>query len=419
MTTATHPLNPAEMALQQFDAAADLMGLEDYLRQWLRSWKRALIVDFPVKLDNGSVKVFTGYRVHHNMALGPGKGGIRYSPGVHLDEVRALSMWMSWKCAVINVPFGGAKGGVTCDPRALSKGELERLTRRFTSEIASLIGPESDIPAPDLGTDEQVMAWMMDTYSDIKGYSVPAVVTGKPVALGGSRGRYEATGRGVSLVAALACRRYGLPFQGARVAVQGFGNVGSITAKHLERLGAKVIAISDERGAVLNENGLNVQGLLDYRDKNRWLTGFPEAAAIPRESLLETPCDILVPAALEGQITAQNAGRIQTKIIVEGANGPTTPDADAILADRGILLVPDILANSGGVLVSYFEWVQDLQSFFWEESEVNTRLERAMTRAFQEVAEAKDAKGTTLRMAAYVIGVNRIATALRLRGIFP
>lgn len=419
MTTATHPFNAAEMALQQFDAVAEFMELEDHLRQWLRSWKRSLIVDFPVKMDDGSVRLFTGYRVHHNMALGPGKGGIRYNPAVNLDEVRALAMWMTWKCAVIHVPYGGAKGGVACDPRSLSSGELERLTRRFTSEISSLIGPESDIPAPDLGTDERIMAWMMDTYSDLKGYSVPAVVTGKPVALGGSRGRFEATGRGVSVIAGLACKRYGLPLQGARVAVQGFGQVGSVTAKHLQRMGARVVAVSDERGAILNQHGLDVAALVDHRERNKWIAGFPEATAIPRDELLEVSCDILVPAALEGQITSRNAARIKARMIIEGANGPTTPDADAILQDKGVIVVPDILANAGGVLVSYFEWVQDLQSFFWEEQEVNARLERAMAVSFQEVAEIKEQKQLPLRMAAYYIGVNRIATAMRLRGIFP
>jgi len=419
MATATAPLNPAQMALQQFDAVAELMELEEYIRAWLRTWKRALIVDFPVKLDDGAVRLFTGYRVHHSMVLGPGKGGIRFHPAVNLDEVKALAMWMTWKCAVINVPFGGAKGGVACEPKQLSKGELERLTRRFTSEITSLIGPDSDIPAPDLGTDEQIMAWMMDTYSMGKGYSVPAVVTGKPVALGGSKGRYEATGRGAAVVAALACQRFGLRLEGARVAVQGFGQVGSVAAKHLERLGARVVAVGDETGAILNEGGLHVAALLEHKQRYQWVKDFPGATHISRDELLEVPCDLLVPAALEGQITARNAGRVQAKMVIEGANGPTTPEADRILEDKGIVVVPDILANAGGVLVSYFEWVQDLQSFFWEEGEVNERLERAMTRAFKEVAETMEQRRVSPRTAAYIIAVNRIATAIRMRGIFP
>jgi glutamate dehydrogenase (NAD(P)+) len=423
MTTAPAAQAPAEnpwsTALAQFDAVADRLGLDPGMREVLRHCKREFSVNFPVKMDDGSIRVFTGYRVHHNEARGPVKGGIRYSTRVSLDEVRALSMWMTWKCAVAGLPYGGAKGGVIVDPRAVSRGELERLTRRFAAEIGLLIGPDNDVPAPDMGTDQQVMAWIMDTYSMMHGHSTPAVVTGKPVSIGGSSGRLEATGRGVLFVTQEACRMRGMELRGATVAVQGFGNVGSVAARLLGEAGARIIAISDSRGAIWLPDGLDVGELIATRREHGFIPPHHPGEHITNEEMLELPVDILVPAALEGQIHAANAPRIRAKMIVEGANGPTTPAADAILAKNGVYLVPDILANAGGVIVSYFEWVQDLQSFFWEEQEVNLRLERVIKRAFQEVADIAAAQGVTMRDAAYMLAVRRVVEATQSRGIFP
>ena len=385
----------------------------------MRYPKRELTVNFPVRMDDGSVKIFTGYRVHHNTVLGPTKGGIRYHPDVTLDEVRALAMWMTWKCAVVGLPYGGAKGGVVCNPKELSLQELENLTRRYAAEISMLMGPESDIPAPDVGTNPQVMAWIMDTYSMHKGYSVPAVVTGKPISIGGSLGRLEATGRGVMITACEACKHLGIPIEGATVVVQGYGNVGTASACLLRDQGCKVIAVSDSKGGIYNPRGFDPRDVLSYKRETGSVVGYPDTETITNEELLELPCDILVPSALENQITADNADRIQAKVVAEGANGPTTPDADVILHDKGILIVPDILANAGGVTVSYFEWVQGLQSFFWSEEEINQKLERIMIKSFQEVLEASKLKGIDMRTAAMVRAILVVAEALVVRGIYP
>lgn len=409
-----------DCALGHFHAAAARLHLDDGMREILASCKRELTVSFPVQMDNGSLQVFTGYRVHHNEARGPVKGGLRYSAAVSMDEVRALAMWMTWKCAIARLPYGGAKGGVAVDPRSVSRTELERLTRRFATEIGILIGPERDVPAPDMGTDDQVMAWIMDTYSMNRGYSVPAVVTGKPVSIGGSAGRQEATARGTLVVAQKACDRLGLPFAGARVAVQGFGKVGSAAAKLFGDAGASVVAVSDSQGAIYDERGLgDIDILLARKREQGCLPADLPGDHITNEELLELPVDILVPAAIDGQIHGGNAGAIRAKIVVEGANGPTTCAADPILAENGIYVVPDILANAGGVIVSYFEWVQDLQSFFWEEQQVNRRLERIISAAFREVAALAEQDGITLREAAYTLAVSRVVEATRVRGIFP
>ena len=407
------------IAIRQLEAAAHYLNLDRSLLEVLKHPRRELIVNFPVKMDDGSIRVFTGYRVHHNPARGPAKGGIRYHPEVTLDEVRALAMWMTWKCAVVNIPYSGAKGGVVCDPKRLSVHELENLTRRYITEISMLIGPESDIPAPDVGTNPQVMAWIMDTYSMHKGYTVPAVVTGKPIPIGGSEGRLEATGRGVMVTAHEALRQLGRHLEGASVVIQGFGNVGSATAKLMHQAGAKVVAISDVRGGIYNPNGLNIPALLHCAGRDGCIQAYRDADLITNEELLELPCDVLVPAALHGVITGHNAERIQARIIVEAANGPVTPDADEILDDKGVLVVPDILANAGGVVVSYFEWVQDLQSFFWEEEEVNHKLEKAMRRSYQHVAQTAEQNKVNMRMGAYIIGVKRVAEATTIRGIYP
>ncbi|MBF6600219.1 MAG: Glu/Leu/Phe/Val dehydrogenase [Dehalococcoidia bacterium] len=412
--------NPWDNAIEQLDAVAGKMRIDPGMRDVLRHCKREFTVNFPVKMDDGSTRVFTGYRVHHNEARGPVKGGLRYSLNVSIDEVRALSMWMTWKCAVAGLPFGGAKGGVIVDPATLSVHELERLTRRFAAEISIIIGPDEDVPAPDMGTDAQVMAWFMDTYSMLHGHSTPASVTGKPVSIGGSSGRFEATGRGVLFVTQEACRARGVSLDGATVAVQGFGNVGSIAARLLSEAGAKVVALSDATGGIYDPDGLGDIAALLARPRERGL--------IPRErpgrsitngALLELPVDILIPAALEGQIHGGNAARVQAPMIIEAANGPTTPEADRILAAKGTYVVPDIVANAGGVIVSYFEWVQDLQSFFWEEQEVNLRLERIIKRAFGEVAEIYDREHGTMREAAYMLAVGRVVEATEVRGIFP
>ncbi len=413
------PRNPYEIARQQFTIAADHLGLDTGLRKVLMAPKRELIVNFPVQMDDGSVDVFTGYRVQHNLARGPAKGGIRYHPQVNLDEIRALAMWMTWKCATVNIPFGGAKGGVIVDPKKLSLYEIENLTRRYTTEISLLIGPDTDIPAPDVNTNAQTMAWIMDTYSMHKGYSVSAVVTGKPLNIGGAEGRNEATGRGVQYVTRQAARIRNLNLQDAKLVVQGFGNAGSIGAKLLVEDGANLVAASDSQGGIYNPKGLDIRSILAYKGEHGTLVGFPNAEQVTNQQLLELPCDILIPAALENQINADNATRIQAKIIAEAANGPTTPEADKVLFDRGIFLLPDILANAGGVTVSYFEWVQDLQSFFWSEEETNKRLLQIMTRAFDDVYALAQEKKVAMRTAAYILAVGRVAEASKIRGIYP
>ncbi|MGO8950078.1 MAG: Glu/Leu/Phe/Val family dehydrogenase [Ktedonobacterales bacterium] len=412
-------LNPFQVAVAQFDAAALCLNLSQELREILRAPKRELTIHFPVRLDNGRVKMFTGYRVQHNINRGPAKGGIRYDAAVSLDEVRALAMWMTWKCAVVNIPFGGAKGGVIVDPRQLSRAELERLTRRYATEIAGVIGPESDIPAPDVNTNPQVMAWIMDTFSMHHGFSIPAVVTGKPLSVGGSEGRMEATGRGVFIVTREACKALDLPFVGAEVIVQGFGNVGSVSARLLHEAGCKVIGLSDIYGAVYNENGIDLLQALRHTQEHGKLAGLRGTTEVDGMALLEKPCDILVPAALEGQLTQTNAERIQARLIVEAANGPTTTEADTIFKRRGIPVVPDILANAGGVTVSYFEWVQDLQHFFWEEDEINDRLEQIMVRSFNAVNTKRLEESCDFRLGAYLLAVSRVAEATQVRGIYP
>jgi glutamate dehydrogenase (NAD(P)+) len=411
--------DPWQAALTQFEHAADLLSLKRGVREFLRHPKRELTVHFPVQLEDGSVEVFTGYRVHHSTVLGPTKGGIRYHPSVTLEEIRAFAMLMTWKCAVVGLPYGGAKGGVVCDPKLMSPTELEHLTRRYATEIGILIGPESDIPAPDMGTTPQVMAWIMDTYSMHHGYSVPAVVTGKPISIGGSAGRMEATGRGVAIVARETARHLGIQLAGARVVVQGFGNVGSTAAQTLRAEGCRIVAISDSRGGIHNDRGLDPEDVLQHKQQAGRVAGYPGADAVTNEQLLELPCDILVPAAVEAQITADNAPRITARIVVEGANAPTLPEADAVLRERRIFVVPDILANAGGVIVSYFEWVQDLQSFFWSEEEINERLERIMVRSFREVLAVSQDKQVDLRTGALARAVGRVAEALVTRGIYP
>jgi glutamate dehydrogenase (NAD(P)+) len=412
--------NPWNNAVEQFDEVAEKMQIDPGMRDVLRHCKREFTVNFPVKMDDGSTRVFTGYRIHHNEARGPVKGGLRYSLNVSLDEVRALSMWMTWKCAVAGLPFGGAKGGVVVDPAALSVHELERLTRRFAAEISVIIGPDEDVPAPDMGTDAQVMAWFMDTYSMLHGHSTPAAVTGKPVSIGGSSGRFEATGRGVLFVTQEACRARGKTLEGATIAIQGFGNVGSIAAKLLSEAGANIVAVSDAHGGIYDAAGLGDIGALLAKPRDRGLIPRDHPGTpITNAQLLELPVDILIPAALEGQIHGANAARIQAPMIIEAANGPTTPEADRILAAKGTYVVPDIVANAGGVIVSYFEWVQDLQSFFWEEQEVNLRLERIIKRSFGEVAAIYERERGTMREAAYMLAVGRVVEATQVRGIFP
>ncbi len=412
-------LNPHRIAQIQFDLAAEYLKLDPSLRQILRTPKRVLEVSVPTKMDNGQVKVFTGYRVQHNVARGPAKGGIRYHPNVTLDEVKALATWMTWKCAAVNIPFGGGKGGVICDPKRMSKAELERMTRRYTSEILPLIGPEQDIPAPDVYTDAQTMAWIMDTYSMTKGYSTLGVVTGKPVSIGGSEGRKEATARGCLVVAEEACRVKKMSLRGAAVAVQGFGNAGSLVAKLFTEKKARIIAISDSRGGVFNSRGIDPLKAMRYKERAQTVVGMPGTSRISNDDLLTMKCDILVPAALENVITLNNADQIKAKIVAEAANGPTTPHADEVLARKGTMVLPDILANAGGVTASYFEWVQDLQSFFWPIAEVNSKLESVMRRAFLEVHEMARKHRTYMRTGAYVLAVGRVADATLVRGLFP
>lgn len=411
--------DPWEMALRQFWQVAERLTLKRGIQEYLVTPNRELTVNFPVKMDDGSIRIFTGYRVHHSTVLGPTKGGIRYHQDVTLNEVRALAMWMSWKCALVSLPYGGAKGGVIVDPTTLSSGELERLTRRYASEISVMMHPLGDIPAPDVGTNAQVMAWIMDTYSMHAGHSVPAVVTGKPVSIGGSVGRKEATGRGCMITAREAARTLGLPWSGASVVVQGFGNVGSASAALMSEEGCKIVGVSDVFGGIYNPDGLDMPALLRHVAETKSVVGFPGTVPVTNQELLELPCIYLVPAALEGQITSANADRIKAQVIVEGANGPTTPDADVILEAKGITVLPDILANAGGVVVSYFEWVQDLQLFFWSEEDINQRLDRIMVRSVREVIELARAQGISYRLAALQIAVERVAEALMIRGIYP
>ena len=413
------PHDPWEMALHQFNAAADHLSLKRGVREYLAHPHRELVVHFPVKMDDGSVQLFTGYRVHHSSVLGPTKGGIRYSPEVRLNEVRALAMWMTWKSALMHLPYGGAKGGVACDPRRLSRDELQHLTRRYATEISILMGPQSDIPAPDVGTNAQVMAWIMDTFSMHRGYSVPSVVTGKPIPIGGSLGRSDATGRGVMIAAREAARLQGRTFEGSRVAIQGFGNVGEAAARLMHQQGCQIVAVSDVYGGIYSPQGLDPRSVRQHVHDTGSVRKFPGADPVSNTDLLELPCDFLVPAAIEGQVTRENAPRINAQIVVEAANGPTTPEADAILADRGILVVPDILANAGGVTVSYFEWVQDLQSWFWGEDEINQHLERIMVSTFNRVAGLAAERKVALRTAALIVAVQRVADALMMRGIYP
>jgi glutamate dehydrogenase (NAD(P)+) len=408
------------MAREQLAVAANYLELDEGLHQVLSRPMRQLIVNFPVVLDNGEVMVFEGYRVQHNSSRGPTKGGIRYHPDVDVSETTALAMWMTWKCAVVNIPYGGAKGSVKVDTKLFSRREIEKLTRRYVTEINMILGERSDIPAPDIGTNAQVMAWIMDTFSMQKGYTVPGVVTGKPVDLGGSLGRVEATGRGVIVAAEEACKSLGINFQGARVVVQGFGNVGSTAAKIAAENGAIVVGISDALGGIYNPKGLPVEELINrYSGREGGIREFKDAQAVTNSELLELDCDILIPAAIAAQITVENADKIKAKLIVEGANGPSTPEADHILSDKGILVVPDILANAGGVIVSYFEWVQDLQNFFWEEDQVNERLTKIMRYSYAQVDYAMKQHKTDMRTAALIIGVKRVADATIRRGIFP
>ncbi len=410
--------NPFDDVLEQLDRAAAVLRPDPDLIEPLRHPRRQVIVSIPVKMDDGHVRVFTGYRVLYDNVRGPGKGGIRYHPDVNLDEVKALAAWMDWKCAIVDVPFGGAKGGVAVDPLQLSEGELERLTRRYISEIFDLIGPTVDIPAPDVGTSPRVMAWVMDTFSMKKGYVEPGVVTGKPIALGGSKGRVEATGRGLLFVTRETLRMQGRELADSTVAVQGFGNVGSNAAKLLHEAGARVVAASDVHGAIRNPKGIDVPKLIAYQRETGHLYDFPGTRTISNDELLRQPVDVLLPAALEGQIRGDNAAEIQAKVIVEGANGPTTPEADEVLARRGVLVVPDILANAGGVAVSYFEWVQDRYGYFWPESDVNARLEDNMVKAFAAVWENSKQFDVNLRTAAYILAVQRIMEARALRGLY-
>lgn len=408
------------MAREQLAIAAKYLDLDPGLHQVLAQPKRQLIVHFPVVLDNGQVQVFEGYRVQHNSSRGPTKGGIRYHPDVDVEETTALAMWMTWKCAVANIPYGGAKGSVKVDTKQLSKRELEKLTRRFVTEINIILGERSDIPAPDIGTNAQVMSWIMDTFSMAAGHTVPGVVTGKPIELGGSEGRVEATGRGVVVTAEEACKTLGMDISKAKVVVQGFGNVGSIAATLIEELGATVVGVSDTMGGIYNKKGLPMKELASrYAGRDGGIREYKDCDPVSNEELLELDCDILIPAAIAAQITKANADKIKAKLIVEGANGPTTPEADHIFGDKGVMVVPDVLANAGGVVVSYFEWVQDLQNFFWEENEVNNKLTRIMKHSYAAVENMMRVHKTDMRTAAYIIGVKRVADATTTRGIFP
>jgi len=411
--------NAYDVALENFDAAANALELDSDTREMIKYPERVLTVTVPVRMDDGHIHRFEAYRVQHSSVRGPAKGGIRYHPQVTLDEVKALATWMTWKCAVVNIPFGGGKGGVTCDPKHMSQGELERMTRRYTSAILPLIGPEQDIPAPDVYTNPQTMAWIMDTFSMTKGYPIPGVVTGKPICLGGSLGRNEATGRGVFYTIQCACEHLRMPLKGATVVVQGFGNAGSIAAQLLHEAGAKVIAVSDSTGCVFNPHGLDIPSLMHLKALTGRVQGFPDAENIKPEELLAVDCDILIPAALENAIHAENAGMVHARIVAEAANGPVTPAADRILETKNVFLIPDILCNAGGVTVSYFEWVQDEQHLFWEAQDVYNRLERVMKTAFRDVLKIHEERNVPMRIAANMLGVGRVAEAVKIRGIYP
>jgi glutamate dehydrogenase (NAD(P)+) len=408
-----------ESALRQLDDAARVMELDPGVHEVLSHPRRALEVAIPVRMDDGTIQVFTGYRVHHNTSRGPSKGGIRYHPSVTLDEVKALAMWMTWKCAVVGIPFGGAKGGVIVEPRKLSQGELQRMTRRYAYEILPLIGPERDIPAPDLGTNEQIMAWIMDTYSTREGYSVPGVVTGKPLSIGGSAGRSMATARGVMYVTLATLKHLGMSVEEARIVVQGFGNVGGGTVELLHQQGCRIVGVSDVQGGVHNPEGLNPLGLRAHEEQYGTIAGYEGGQKVTNEELLELHCDVLIPAAIEGQLTRANADRVRASVIVEAANGPTVPEADEIFEDRGILVVPDILANAGGVTVSYFEWVQDIQAYYWSEDDVNDRLRQIMEKSYVDVLNVAEEQKVSMRTAATILGVGRVAEAHITRGLYP
>jgi glutamate dehydrogenase/leucine dehydrogenase len=419
-STNSSTYNPWQAAMQVFDDAADILQLDEGVRNRAKYPERELTVNFPVKMRDGKIKIFTGHRVQHNTARGPAKGGIRYHPGVTLDEVKALASWMTWKCAVVGIPFGGGKGGVQCNPKEMNMAELENMTRRFASELVGFIGPDRDIPAPDVYTNPQVMAWIMDTYSMHKGHSVPGVVTGKPISIGGSKGRNEATGRGCVYVIAEAFKDLNLKLTGGTAAIQGFGNAGSVAAKLLAaEHGVKIIAVNDSSGGAYNKNGLDIPALLAHKEKTGKVKGFPGSDDISNEELLALRCDVLVPAALENAITEKNAANINARIIAEAANGPVTPEADKILYDKDVFLLPDILANAGGVTVSYFEWVQDNYSFFWKESNVNENLREVMVNSFTEVLQTAHKYKIDMRRAAYVLAVDRVAEAIKVRGIYP
>lgn len=408
------------LAVAQLDSAAERMQLDLNIWERLRTPQRALVVSFPFRRDNyDTVETVYGYRVQHLLTMGPTKGGLRYDIDVGLGQVTALAMWMTWKCAIMSLPFGGAKGGVRIDPRTLSRTELQRITRRYTSEIIDVIGPDRDIPAPDLGTDQQVMAWILDTYSQQKGHAVPGVVTGKPLEVGGSHGRSQATGRGVMSCVVEACRELSMELAGARVVIQGFGQVGATAARIASQLDARVVAVSDFKSGLCNEAGLDIDALERWVGEHQFLEGFPGADPIENDALLELPCEVLIPAAIQNQITERNADRLRCRLVVEGANGPTTLEADSILAERGILVVPDIVANAGGVTVSYFEWLQGLQQYFWTEDEVDVRLITLMQRAFRDVFALSKSEGVDLRTAALMRGISRVAEAKRRRGVFP
>ncbi|MGB6304862.1 MAG: Glu/Leu/Phe/Val dehydrogenase [Acidobacteriaceae bacterium] len=411
-------MNPWEAQAARFDFAARKLNLEDDLWKVLRSPSREIIVHFPVLMDDGHVELFTGFRVHHSLARGPAKGGIRFGPDVNLDEVRALASWMTWKCAVVDIPFGGAKGGVICDPKKLSKGELERITRRYTSEIIEFLGPEKDVPAPDVNTNEQTMAWIMDTYSMHMRQTVTAVVTGKPIELGGSRGRRQATGRGVRVVCLEALRHLKMPVEGCRIIIQGFGNVGSNAAELLAEVGCKIIGIAEYDGGLYNANGMDIHALSRHREHHGTIVGFQGAEAVESAELILMPCEILIPAATENVITSHNAGRISARIVCEGANGPTTAFADDILKEKGVFIIPDILANAGGVTASYFEWVQDRQGYFWREEVVNERLDEILVKSFEHVVHYRHTHKVNNRIAAYMLAMDRVAGVIRQRGFY-
>jgi len=411
-------LSALENAMRQFDEAAAKMNIEPAMLDILKQPRRAVIVKLPILMDSGKFRVFTGYRVQHSITRGPAKGGIRYHPNVTLDEVSALAAWMTWKCAIVNIPFGGAKGGIACDPTTMSRNELERLTRRYTADLIDIIGPDIDVPAPDVNTDAQIMAWMMDTYSMHARHTVTSIVTGKPIEVGGSHGRREATGRGVLFTIREACKHKNINLRGARCVVQGFGNVGSVTADLLYKDGAKLVGVCDVYGGLQNPNGIDIPDLINYVKKNKKVVGYPNAKPITSDDILTLECDVLVPAALENVITERNARDIKAVIVAEGANGPTTPDADKILESRGIFLIPDILCNSGGVTVSYFEWVQDRMGYFWSEDEVNGRLENIMVRAFGDVLQMSITNKSNMRIAAFMLAIRRVLDVMMLRGVY-